>query len=128
MSTPTGAEVAVERVSKNFGRVTSLRDLSLHVSAGEAVAVTGRSGSGKSTLLAMIGGLEQPDSGRVLIDGRAIWTDSGNDTFNWSGGTVTGFVRFSLMRSSKSCTAVVPNSNFGNSMVVRRGRKQPDHG
>lgn len=75
MSTPTGAEVAVERVSKSFGQVASLRDLSLHVGAGEAVAVTGRSGSGKSTLLAMIGGLEQPDSGRVLIDGRAIWTE-----------------------------------------------------
>ncbi len=75
MSTPTGAEVAVERVSKSFGRVASLRELSLQVGAGEAVAVTGRSGSGKSTLLAMIGGLEQPDTGRVLIDGRAIWTE-----------------------------------------------------
>jgi ABC-type lipoprotein export system ATPase subunit len=75
VSTPTGAEVAVERVSKSFGRVASLRELSLQVGAGEAVAVTGRSGSGKSTLLAMIGGLEQPDTGRVLIDGRAIWTE-----------------------------------------------------
>ena len=73
MSPPTGAAVAVEGVSKSFGRVASLRDVSLLVSPGEAVAITGRSGSGKSTLLAMIGGLEQPDSGRVLIDGRPIW-------------------------------------------------------
>ncbi len=75
MSAPAGAEVTVEGVSKSFGRVSALREISLHVAPGEAVAITGRSGSGKSTLLALIGGLEQPDAGRVLIDGRAIWKD-----------------------------------------------------
>jgi putative ABC transport system ATP-binding protein len=73
MSIPAGAEVRVEGVAKSFGGVSALRDVSLEVHAGEAVAITGRSGSGKSTLLALIGGLEQPDRGRVLIDGRAIW-------------------------------------------------------
>ncbi len=75
MSAPAGAEVMVEGVSKGFGRVSALRDVSLSVSPGEAVAITGRSGSGKSTLLALIGGLEQPDAGRVLIDGRELWKD-----------------------------------------------------
>ena len=75
MSAPAGAEVIVDRVSKSFGRVSALRDASLHVDPGEAVAVAGRSGSGKSTLLALIGGLEQPDAGEVLIDGRAIWRE-----------------------------------------------------
>jgi ABC-type lipoprotein export system ATPase subunit len=70
-----GAEVLVERVSKSFGRISALREASLHVEPGEAVVITGRSGSGKSTLLALIGGLEQPDAGRVLIDGRAIWRE-----------------------------------------------------
>jgi putative ABC transport system ATP-binding protein len=65
--------VVVERVGKSFGRIVALRDVSLRVTPGEAVVITGRSGSGKSTLLALIGGLEQPDTGRVLIDGRAIW-------------------------------------------------------
>jgi putative ABC transport system ATP-binding protein len=73
VSAPAGAEVRVEGVAKSFGGVSALRDVSLEVHAGEAVAITGRSGSGKSTLLALIGGLEQPDRGRVLIDGRAIW-------------------------------------------------------
>ncbi len=74
MSTAAGAEVAVEDVSKSFGRISSLRDVSLGIAAGEAVAITGRSGSGKSTLLGLIGGLEQPDSGRVKVDGRTVWT------------------------------------------------------
>ena len=75
MSDPSGAAVAVEGVSKSFGRIASLRDVSLQISARRSGRGHGRSGSGKSTLLAMIGGLEQPDSGRVLIDGRAIWTE-----------------------------------------------------
>jgi predicted ABC-type transport system involved in lysophospholipase L1 biosynthesis ATPase subunit len=70
-----GAEVLVERVSKSFGRISALREASLHVEPGQAVLISGRSGSGKSTLLALIGGLEQPDGGRVLIDGRAIWRE-----------------------------------------------------
>ncbi|HUB73984.1 MAG TPA: ABC transporter ATP-binding protein [Solirubrobacteraceae bacterium] len=68
-----GPEVTLERVSKRFGQIAALREASLGIAPGEAVAITGRSGSGKSTLLAMIGGLEQPDSGSVLIDGRAVW-------------------------------------------------------
>jgi ABC-type lipoprotein export system ATPase subunit len=75
LSAPAGAEVTVEQASKSFGRVSALREVSLHVGPGEAVAVTGRSGSGKSTLLALIGGLEQPDCGQVLIDGRALWKE-----------------------------------------------------
>jgi len=75
VSTRAGAEVIVEGVSKSFGRVSSLREVSMGAAAGEAVAITGRSGSGKSTLLALIGGLEQPDTGQVRIDGRAVWTE-----------------------------------------------------
>jgi len=72
---PTGADLDVVGVSKRFGRVSALRDVSLGVASGEAMAVTGRSGSGKSTLLALMGGLDQPDTGEVLIDGRALWRE-----------------------------------------------------
>jgi predicted ABC-type transport system involved in lysophospholipase L1 biosynthesis ATPase subunit len=73
VSAPAGAKVIVDGASKSFGRVVALHEASLRVDPGEAVAITGRSGSGKSTLLALIGGLEQPDAGEVLIDGRALW-------------------------------------------------------
>ena len=74
-SAKAGAEVLLERVSKSFGRIEALREASLHVEPGEAVVIAGRSGSGKSTLLALIGGLDQPDAGRVLIDGQALWRE-----------------------------------------------------
>ncbi|AQZ65700.1 ABC-transporter ATP binding protein [[Actinomadura] parvosata subsp. kistnae] len=52
--------------------VVALRDVSFSVRAGELVAVRGRSGSGKTTLLNQIGGLDRPDAGRVVVDGREI--------------------------------------------------------
>lgn len=72
---PIGAEVRVEGVSKSFGRISALKDVSLHVEPSEAVVIAGRSGSGKSTLLALIGGLDEPQTGTVLIDGKAVWRE-----------------------------------------------------
>ena len=63
------APLDVEGVSRRFGGVEALRELSLSLEPGELVAVLGASGSGKSTLLRAIAGLEPPDAGRVLIDG-----------------------------------------------------------
>lgn len=49
-----------------------LKDLSLGVSLGEMIAITGESGSGKSTFLHLLGGMEKPDSGEIVFDGMAI--------------------------------------------------------
>jgi putative ABC transport system ATP-binding protein len=65
--------VRVEHAGRRYGAVDALRDASLHVEPGEFLVVTGRSGSGKSTLLNLIGGLEQPTNGRILIDDQEIW-------------------------------------------------------
>ena len=61
--------VEISDVSKRFGPLEVLRDVSLAVEAGEIIAVIGRSGSGKSTLLRCINGLEPIQSGSISIDG-----------------------------------------------------------
>jgi multiple sugar transport system ATP-binding protein len=59
-------------VSKRFGDVLVVDELSLDIHSGEFIVFLGPSGCGKSTLLRMIAGLEQIDSGQILIDGRRI--------------------------------------------------------
>ncbi len=65
--------VEVENASKEYpGGVQALRAASLTVSAGELVAIVGPSGSGKSTLLNLMGTLDRPTSGRVLLQGHDV--------------------------------------------------------
>ena len=61
--------VAVKNIKKSFGSFTALDDVSLDFPSGHLVALLGPSGCGKTTLLRIIAGLEQPDSGRVFLDG-----------------------------------------------------------
>lgn len=69
--------VEVQDLVKYYGAgdnlVKAIDHTSLKIESGKFTAIVGRSGSGKSTLLHMIGGLDRPDSGKVLIDGRDIF-------------------------------------------------------
>ena len=64
------AEISLRNVSKSFGAVHVIEDVSLTVANREFVVFLGPSGSGKSTLLRMIAGLEATDGGEIWIDGR----------------------------------------------------------
>ena len=62
----------VDALTKHFGRVFAVEDVTFRVDGGEIVAVVGPNGAGKSTLLKMIAGLERPTSGTVRLRGRSV--------------------------------------------------------
>jgi sulfate transport system ATP-binding protein len=64
--------IVVDNVSKRFGDFVALENVSLEVPSGSLTALLGPSGGGKSTLLRVIAGLEQPDSGTVVLDGQDL--------------------------------------------------------
>jgi len=69
------ANVSLRHISKRFGQVDAVRDLSLIVNDGEFVVLLGPSGAGKTTTLRLVTGLERPDAGTVFIDGRDMTCD-----------------------------------------------------
>lgn len=63
------AGLVFDGIEKHFGGTYALKDVSLSVGRGEVVALLGENGAGKSTLIKVLGGIHQPDAGRVMIDG-----------------------------------------------------------
>ena len=73
LESPVGDSVlSLTGVTKRFGAVQALSDVSLHVRAGEVVALVGDNGAGKSTLVKIIAGVYQPDGGEIVFDGRPV--------------------------------------------------------
>jgi ABC-type sugar transport system ATPase subunit len=66
---PEQEVLRVENISKRFGPVTALRDVSLHLRKGEVLGLLGDNGAGKSTLMKIISGFHKPDGGRLIVKG-----------------------------------------------------------
>jgi len=65
-------------LSKSYGDLEVVKNVSLSIGAGEFVCLVGKSGCGKTTLLSLLSGLEKPTSGKVMLDGKEI-TDASED-------------------------------------------------
>ncbi|MBQ0094634.1 MAG: ABC transporter ATP-binding protein [Bacteroidetes bacterium] len=61
--------IELVNISKSFGNLNVLKDISLKVNNGEVISITGPSGAGKTTLLQIMGSLDKPDGGKVMYDG-----------------------------------------------------------
>ncbi|MBR1716021.1 MAG: ABC transporter ATP-binding protein [Paludibacteraceae bacterium] len=75
--------IEVTDIHKSFGEVEVLKGVDLLVKKGEIVAIVGKSGAGKTTLLQIIGTLEKPDKGKVLIDKTDVFSLSEKELAQW---------------------------------------------
>ena len=64
--------IDVQSISKHFGSVIALREVSMTVRAGEVMCLLGDNGAGKSTLIKILSGAHQPDAGRIFVEGREV--------------------------------------------------------
>jgi simple sugar transport system ATP-binding protein len=64
--------IDVQNVSKYFGNVIALKDISMAVYPGEVMCLLGDNGAGKSTLIKILSGVHQPSEGQVLVEGKPV--------------------------------------------------------
>ncbi|MXQ09826.1 ATP-binding cassette domain-containing protein [Alphaproteobacteria bacterium GH1-50] len=76
------------RISRSFGKVKAVNNVSLQIDRGEVIGLTGENGAGKSTLLKILAGIERPDEGTMEINGKVANFRSPNDAFKAGVGVV----------------------------------------
>jgi len=81
----------VKTFNSGDGAVTATDDISFEVPDGQFASIVGRSGSGKSTLLSLLGGLDKPTSGQIMVGGRDLAGFSDHELIGYRGRTI-GFV------------------------------------
>ncbi len=117
--------IRIQHLKKSYetpaGAFEALRDISLEIGPGEFVAINGKSGSGKSTLLNMLGGIDRPSSGSVVVGGTAIEAMSETRLCQWRGQNV-GFVFqfFQLLPTLTAAENVMLPMDFRKSLPVQQ--------
>lgn len=114
--------IQIEHISKHYGQLKALDDVSISVARGEVMMIIGPSGSGKSTLLRCINHLDVPDAGRVVVDGVEVDDDQRNiNAVRAEVGMV--FQRFELFPHLN----VLDNICLAQQQVRRRSRGESEH-
>ncbi len=110
--------IEIEKIRKTYGEgeclVEAVRQISLSIREGEFVAIMGPSGSGKSTLLHLLGGLDQPTSGRYILDGVAV-DEMDDDSLAEVRNEKIGFVfqQFNLLPRTSAIDNVILPLTYG---------------
>lgn len=82
------ADLEMNQITKSFGEVTVLKDVTLHCNRGEVHALLGENGAGKSTLLKVLSGAHLPDAGEIKLFGKKAEIRNPNDAMRYGIGTV----------------------------------------
>lgn len=128
VSMPAGKSlIEMHRVGKIYqtpsGPFTALHDITLHVQAGEFVAIVGKSGSGKSTFINLLTGIDRPSSGEIIMAGAALPTLSESRLAAWRGRNVgIVFQFFQLLPTLTVVENVMLPMDFCHSYPVRERR------
>jgi len=122
-----GPLITLRKVGKNYstpaGLYPALQDIDLEIGAGEFVALVGKSGSGKSTLLNLIGGIDRPSEGEVIVAGAAVHQVPENSLARWRGKTVgVVFQFFQLLPTLTVAENVMLPMDFCNVRPPRQRR------
>lgn len=75
-------QLEMDHITKKFGGVKALTDVTLQIKKGEVHALVGENGAGKSTLMKILSGVYQKDSGKISIDGKEVQISSPRDAIN----------------------------------------------
>ena len=127
--TGDGPLITLRKVGKSYatpaGLYPALRDIDLEIGAGEFVALVGKSGSGKSTLLNLIGGIDRPSQGEVIVAARLVHQVPENSLARWRGKTIgVVFQFFQLLPTLTIAENVMLPMDFCN---VRSPRQRRGH-
>ena len=85
-----GVDTMIEfnNISKFFGSVIALKDVTMHVKKGEIMCLLGDNGAGKSTLIKTLSGVHKPDEGEIIVEGKKIIFDSPREALDLGIATV----------------------------------------
>lgn len=111
-------ELEIQRVVKRFGGIQALNGISLRISGNELVGLIGPNGSGKTTLVNTIGGVYQPDSGKILLNGRSIGNLQANNVVRYGVGRT-----FQVPRAFRRMTVMENMLVPALALYPERGRK-----
>lgn len=112
--------IELDKISKTYGKgegkVRALRDITLNIRREDFVAIMGPSGSGKTTLLNMIGLLDKPDSGKYVLDGREVNSETSANTLSQLRRDKLGFVfqSFNLLARTTALDNVMMPAIYSN--------------
>lgn len=120
--------IEVKRVTKTYGkkdnRFTALNDVSFTIPDGASVAIIGKSGSGKSTLMHAMSGLDRPELGEVVIDGRNILSLKQKEVDKFRSQTMSFIFQSFFVQANESCydNVSLPLEIAGVPPSARRGK------